>query len=156
MINYRTEARQHVRFLFIRVQWVAGDRLRNGDILNLIPRAFSLAWGRWEKALGSADEDFDLFLVLNNSCKSLPNNDNLCIMPKSKWRKVCPLRHRFLIEIQFADSVVILMRVVMYFKYSAKLVHQKFCAIKSIKPMAQRFWRTIRGQRCYVGVVFHS
>ena len=49
-------------------------------------------------------------------------------MPKSKWRKVCPLRRRFLLEIQLADSVVILMRVAICYEYSAKLVQEKICA----------------------------
>ena len=61
-------------------------------------------------------------------------------MPKSKWRKVCPLHQRFLQEIQFAGNVVVLMRVAICFEYSTKPAHVKICIRKFIKPMVKKFF----------------
>ena len=64
-----------------------------------------------------------------------PNENNLRITPKSKWRKVCPLQRRFLEEIQVAGYVVVLMKVATCLKYSARQAYLKICSQKFIKPV---------------------
>ena len=64
-----------------------------------------------------------------------PNENNLCIIPKLKWQKECPLQHRFLQEIQFTGYVVVLMKVAIYFEYSARPAYLKICVRNFIKPV---------------------
>ena len=86
--------------------------------------------------------------------------NNLCIIPKSKWRKVFPLQRRFLQEIQFAGYVVVPMRVTICFRYSLRPVQLKIYVRKfKKKHVGSKFLRTIRGQRgqqCCVGLALPS
>ena len=97
--------------------------------------------------LNCSPEWFNLGAVHTKERK-WPNENNLCITPKWKWRKVCPLQQRFLQEIQVAGYVVVLMRVAMCLEYSTRPAYLKICIQKFINYTTillylwyKNFWR---------------
>ena len=107
--------------------------------LNLVLRALfpGFEMGR-EKALAWAGQSVVLigWLIQVTHVRKWPNENNLCVIAKSKWRKACPPQRRFLDEIQFAGYVVVLIRVAICFEHLERPAYLKICIRKFIKPVA--------------------